>query len=191
MSGGLRKCLRGSRRTILSTLLPSQPGRNRQTLPQQPKGGLAKIAATIINGMRPEKIGRAFGIGLRVAGRIAGQRLAGAAQPAQAQQVAGTAASTPPGLRTAGEASTRPRRSNVARGIGGFLRPFQRVGGILWLEVTGVFFLLPVVVFAPTVWRTRLSWSHGPDHRTFVASAIVVVVFLYLGVTSFLRARRK
>jgi hypothetical protein len=79
----------------------------------------------------------------------------------------------------------------VAQGVGGFLRPFRRVGGILWLEVTGVFFLLPVLVFAPTVWRTRLSWAHGPDHRTFVASALVVAIFLYLGVTSFWRARRK
>jgi hypothetical protein len=79
----------------------------------------------------------------------------------------------------------------VAQGVGGFLRPFRRVGGILWLEVTGVFFLLPVVVFAPTVWRTRLSWSHGPDQRTFWVSGLMVAVFLYLGVTSFWRARRR
>lgn len=98
---------------------------------------------------------------------------------------------------TAPAASVRPsaaqaaNRGSVSQGVGGFLRPFRRVGGILWLEVTGAFFLLPVAVFAPTVWRTRLSWAHGPDHRTFVASTIVVVVFSYLGVTSFLRARRK
>jgi len=79
----------------------------------------------------------------------------------------------------------------LSAGIGGFLRPFRRVGGILWLEVTGVFFLLPAVVFAPTVWRTRLSYAHGPDHRTFWVSAVVVAVFFYLGVTSFWRARRR
>src|ERR1019366_1472933 len=79
----------------------------------------------------------------------------------------------------------------VAKGVGGFLRPFQRVGGKIWLEVTGVFFLLPVLVFSPVLWRTRFSFAHGPDHRTFVASAIVVVIFLYLGVSSFWRARRK
>jgi hypothetical protein len=75
--------------------------------------------------------------------------------------------------------------------LGGFLRPFRRVGGILWLEITGVFFLLPAVVFAPLVWRTHLSWAHGPDQRTFWVSALVVAVFLYLGVSSFWRARRK
>ena len=75
--------------------------------------------------------------------------------------------------------------------MGGFLRPFSRVGGILWLEVTGVFFLLPVVAFGPTLWRMRASWLHGPDHRTFLVTAGVVVVFLYLSVSSFWRARRK
>jgi hypothetical protein len=79
----------------------------------------------------------------------------------------------------------------VARGVGGFLRPFQRVGGKIWLEVVGVFFFLPVLVCAPILWRTRLSFAEGPDHRTFWASVVVVVVFFYLGVTSFWRAQKK
>ena len=192
MSGGLRKMRVRKSATILSTLLPTRPGRNRQTMPEKRAAIGCGITATIINGMRPEKIGRAFGIGLRVAGRMAGQRLAGSAQPVQAQPVAAVA----PIRASAQTAGPTPARANrgvgggVAEGVGGFLRPFRRVGGILWLEVTGVFFLLPVVVFAPTVWRTRLSWAHGPDHRTFVVSVLVVVVFLYLGVTSFWRARR-
>ena len=81
--------------------------------------------------------------------------------------------------------------AGVARGVGGFLRPFRRVGGILWLEVTGAFFLLPVVVFAPKLWSTRASWAHGPDHRTFLLTAGVMAVFLYLGVSSFWRARKR
>jgi hypothetical protein len=87
--------------------------------------------------------------------------------------------------------AARKTPTNLARGIGGFLKPLSRVGGILWLEVTGVFFFLPVLVFTPTLWRTRASFAHGPDHRTFIASAIVVVLFFYLGVSSFWRARRK
>jgi hypothetical protein len=79
----------------------------------------------------------------------------------------------------------------VACGVGGFLRPFRRVGSIIWLEVTGVFFLLPVIVFGPNLWRMRASWAQGPDHRMFLITAGVVVVFLYLGVSSFWRARRK
>jgi len=79
----------------------------------------------------------------------------------------------------------------MARGVGGFLRPFGRIGGILWLEVTGVFFFLPVVVFAPILWRTRASYAHGPEHSTFLLTAGVMAVFLYLSVSSFWRARKK
>jgi hypothetical protein len=145
--------------------------------------------------MRPETIGRALGIGLRVAGRIAGQRMAGGGQNAQAHSAA--TASAPHAVadarvrgRVDGQAAGRAT-ADVARGVGGFLRPFRRVGGILWLEVTGVFFLLPVVVFAPKLWSTRASWVHGPDHRTFLLTAGVMAVFLYLGVSSFWRARKR
>ena len=100
------------------------------------------------------------------------------------------AAPASPNSRASGHA-TGSIGSAVSRGLSGFFKPFRRVGGILWLEITGVFFFLPVLVFAPTLWRTRMSWAHGPDHRTFVASAVVVVIFFYLGVTSFWRARRK
>jgi hypothetical protein len=41
------------------------------------------------------------------------------------------------------------------------------------------------------MWHTRSSLLHGPDHRTFWASAIVVAVFLYLSVSSFWRTRRR
>lgn len=91
------------------------------------------------------------------------------------------------------EAATTAR--NVGRaaqmGAGGFFRSVRRAGGIVALQVVGCFFLLPVVAFAPKLWQTRASWQAGPDHRTFVATAIVVVVFSYLGVTSFFRAGRK
>jgi fucose 4-O-acetylase-like acetyltransferase len=79
----------------------------------------------------------------------------------------------------------------VSRGVGGFLRPFRRVGGILWLEVTGVFFLLPVIVFAPTLWRAVADYPHTSDHRTLWVTAGIVAVFLYLGVSSFWRAHRR
>jgi hypothetical protein len=146
--------------------------------------------------MRPQTIGRALGIGLRVAGRMAGQQLAGAAQSAAApqQQVPTQGIPAQNSGQNAGQAARRPSvpaGKAVAQGVGGFLRPFRRVGGIIWLEVTGVFFLLPVIVFAPNLWRMRASWAHGPDHRTFLVTALVVGVFLYLGVNSFWRARRK
>jgi hypothetical protein len=142
--------------------------------------------------MRPENIGRALGIGLRVAGRIIGQRLAGGGQnaPARSATTAHTVVGAGVRGRADGQAAGRAT-AGVARGVGGFLRPFRRIGGILWLEVTGVFFLLPVLVFAPKLWSTRASWAHGPNHRTFLLTAGVIAVFLYLGVSSFWRARKR
>jgi hypothetical protein len=137
-----------------------------------------------------------MGIGVRVAGRIAGQKLAAAGQsannpPAIGAGVPRTQAAHPgtgsvaqnraPG-RTAEQIATQ-----ASRGIGGFLRPFRRVGGILWLEVTGSFFLLFAAGFA---FRLLQSWaSFSPVSRNFSVGA--AVVFLYLGVSSFWRARRR
>ena len=170
-----------------TTILPMPEAGNRKLH----RGAKKRIAVTIINGMKPQTIGRALGIGVRIAGRVAGQHLAGPSAPAAGAVATGQAVATRQAqTAAAGQVAGRASRG-VAKGVGGFLRPFGRVGGILWLEVTGVFFLLPVLVFAPRMWQTRASWEHGPDHRTFVASAIVVVVFLYLGITSFWRAHRR
>jgi hypothetical protein len=140
--------------------------------------------------MKPHSIGRALGIGLRVAGRIIGQRAAAGAQAAASaparQPTAGPAVQN----RATGQAAGQVARG-VARGMSGFLRPFRRIGGILWLEVTGVFFFLFVLVFGMALWRTRPNHLDGPYDKTFLASAALLLVFLYLGVSSFWRARRK
>jgi hypothetical protein len=155
--------------------------------------------------MKPHSIGRTLGIGLRVAGRVVGQKVAAGAQAGTSARPSGAPSSSAPASgtratavgvdsvargRSAGQATVRTA-SGVGRGVAGFLRPFQRVGGIIWLEVSGVFFLLFVAAFAPTLWRTRFSYAHGPDHRTFWSAAVIMVVFLYLSVTSFWRARKK
>lgn len=137
--------------------------------------------------MRPEFIGRVLGIGLRVAGRMAGQAIMGepARESLSAQRPSATAGAAERG-RAAGQ-TTR----GVGRGVSGFLKPFRTVGGKIWLEVVGVFFLLPVLVFAPVLWRTRACWQQGPDHRTFLSAAVIIVIFLYLGISSFWRAGRR
>ena len=135
-----------------------------------------------------------MGIGLRVAGRIAGQRIMGEGQPSGSQQAAPSQTTNreakPTDAASRGRVAGQATRG-VARGVGGFLRPFQRVGAKIWLEVVGVFFFLPVLVCGPILWRTRFSFAQGPDHRTFWASVVVVVVFFYLGVTSFWRAQKR
>ena len=138
--------------------------------------------------MKPQTIGRALGVGMRVAGRMAGQRLAGnSQQAAAARPVTIEGVSAPARVRASGN----PVTGSLARGIGGFLRPFRRLGSILFLEVVGLFFFIFVLVFAQTLWRARASYLHGPDHQRFLVAAGLTLLFLYLGVSSFWRARRK
>jgi hypothetical protein len=128
-----------------------------------------------------------LGVGVRVAGRLAGQAIMGEGQQNNSATPQPQPATPQPNAAARGRAAGQTTRG-VARGLSGFFKPFRSVGGKIWLEVMGVFFLLPVLVFTPFVWRTRASWLHGPDHRTFVSSAVIIVIFLYLGVSSFWRA---
>jgi hypothetical protein len=140
--------------------------------------------------MKPQTIGRALGIGMRVAGRMAGQRLAGNAQAAVARPVTIEGVTDPARARATGTTAGRATGS-LARGIGGFLRPFGRVGSKIVLEVAGLFFFIFVLVFGQTVFRARASYLHGPDHEKFLVGTALMLLFLYLSVSSFWRARRK
>lgn len=138
--------------------------------------------------MRAQTIGRVLGVGVRVAGRIAGQTIAGpSTSAARPVTVPGVGAQRP---RVSAQQAVRAGGS-VTRGVGGFLRPFARVGRSILLEVTGVFFLLFVLVFGNWAWRLRAQYAHGPDHTKFMVYAGMMLVFAYLTASSFWRARRK
>ena len=144
--------------------------------------------------MNASELGKRLGIGVRVAGRIAQQRAQAASQ--QPDSPAGRPASAPrimPNAAEIREVKQKTQRFTRAagRGVGGFLRPFSRVGGILWLEITGFFFGLFALFFAQDVWRTRLNYASGPLHQRFLIATVLTVVFAYLSASSFWRARRK
>lgn len=150
--------------------------------------------------MKPEQIGRRFGIGVRIAGRMAKERMDAA--PSNSSSAPGTAnPASAPAWSTQNPASARAAARNgriagqtaraAGRGVAGFLRPFGRVGGILWLEVTGFFFGLFAAFFATSLWRSRSDYAQGPHHQQFLIAAVLTVVFSYLSISSFLRARRK
>lgn len=162
----------------------------------EPSRNRPSLTATIIDGMRPQTVGRVLGAGLRIAGRMAGQRLAGSGNP-RPVTVAGVGGpntsarvSYPPNAREAAQ-KARKVSTGVARGVGGFLRPFGRVGGNILLEVTGVFFFLFVLIFGTWAWKLRTAYAHGADHTRFLVYAAMTLLFLYLSVSNFWRARRK
>jgi len=153
-------------------------------------------------GMNPNEFGKKLGIGLRVAGRIAQQRV----------QESGATPSYPPGPGSAPNPPNPPRYSMpsvtpqsvkqaaarshtitraAGRGIGGFLRPFGKVGGLLWLEVTGFFFGVFALFFAQSIWRARLDYASGPQHTRFLIAVALTALFAYLSISAFWRARRR
>jgi len=148
------------------------------------------VAATIINGMRAQKIGRALGIGLRVAGRIAEDRMAGQRKaPPPSSWSAGPGPTTAAAARSAGRVTARASGGFV-RGAGDFFKLCKRLGGVLFLEVTGAFFLLLGIGFGFYLWK---GWHtlQGADRWHLGVEALVAAMFLYLGFSSFWRARRK
>lgn len=165
--------------------LPSSVGIPRQA---DPKRKLEKTEGCYHHRrMRAQTIGRFFGVGLRVAGRMAGQRIAASGSSTPRPANPGGGAQRP---RISAQQAARAGGS-ISRGLGGFVRPFARVGHSIFLEVTGVFFLLFVLVFGNWAWRLRSQYVHGPEHAKFLVYLGMMLVFAYLAASSFWRARRK
>jgi hypothetical protein len=148
--------------------------------------------------MEPNRFGRKLGIGVRVASRMAKERAA-QAKAASANPSAPQAAATQAAPRTPPPSTPRKNLAEPARRVGqgtrrfgqAFFGPLKHVSGILWLEITGLFFALFAIFFGQNAWRTRASALHGPEHAHFLLYAVVTLVFLYFCASSFLKAARR
>ncbi len=154
--------------------------------------------------MNPNQFGKKLGIGVRIAGRMAQERMQ---EPGRVGGEPGGRGGGQPdggarlgGVPTAGEVLGRSREMAAnshkytraaGRGLGGFLKPFGRVGGILWLQMTGFFFGLFAVYFLQDIWRTHESYARGPEHQRFLIAVGLALMFGYLSVSAFWRARRR
>src|SRR5579884_161603 len=147
--------------------------------------------------MEPNSVGRKFGIGVRVASKMMIERAARIGEkPAQV---------TPPGpKKTSVEKPRKPapltqvyahRSKAVAQGArkltAALWRPVAHASGIIWLQITGLFFSVFAIVFASNTWKLRQNWSAGPGHARFLAFAAVTLVFAWFAGSSFYRAGRK
>lgn len=78
------------------------------------------------------------------------------------------------------------------QGVLTFLRAARRALAQLFHEVTGVFFLLFAVVGGLALAREYQRWATGsPRPGRLAVAAAFTLVFLWFGVTSFWRARRR
>ena len=71
------------------------------------------------------------------------------------------------------------------------LGPFTHAGGVLWLEITGLFFALFALFFVQSVYRVRTAWRQGPEHTHLLLYCALAFVFAWFSVSSFARAYRK
>jgi hypothetical protein len=144
--------------------------------------------------MEPKKVGRTLGIGVRVASNMLRERVERAAAASHATSTPGNG---PPPASTSNR-STVPISSRVAtakRGAKAFgqalLGPFTHAGGVLWLEITGLFFALFAVFFVQSVYRVHTAWRQGPEHTHLLLYGALAFVFAWFSVSSFARAYRK
>jgi hypothetical protein len=136
--------------------------------------------------MEPNTLGRKLGIGVRIASKMFLDRAAQGNTPPAAADVAKPASS--PQVYAV-------RRKAVAKGTRKFgeavWKPFVHASGILWLEVTGLFFGIFALFFGINTYKLRHEWAIGPDHKRFVVYTLVTLAFAYFTFSSFYRARKK
>ena len=94
--------------------------------------------------------------------------------------------------RSAAAATAGGVREGSARFGKAVWRPFVKLSGVLWLEMTGVFFGLFAVTAGVGVWKSRGQFQAGGavEHRVWFAVGMLLV-FGYFSVSSFVRARRR
>ena len=103
--------------------------------------------------------------------------------------------------RTTGKTVVQAKefRKGVGRGAKRFGEavwgPFVRLSGVLWLEVTGVFFGVFALSAGMAVWRLRgdlhATAANGAGHRNLMFAMAMLAVFGYFCVSSFLRAKKR
>lgn len=166
------------------------------------------------------RFGRALGIGARLAAKTAARTLVTAADAAAAPNPSiptrtSASPSTPPSTPRPGPASgasksaaaraartateVRSTTAGIARGSRRFGQavwgPVAKLSGVLWLELTGVFFGLFALSAGVAAWKLRSAIHPTPAnpeaHSHLLLALAVTALFSYFCFTSFLRAHRR
>jgi hypothetical protein len=157
--------------------------------------------------MEPKRFGRTLGIGVRVASNILRDRASKISRANESPEAVETSAGGAKGgayvekarevaaFRGAAARETAQKSRALGRGAKkfgqAFWGPFSHAGGLLWLEITGLFFALFALFFAQNVYRTHTSWRQGPEHTHFLLYVALTLIFVWFSTSSFLRARKR
>ena len=145
------------------------------------------------------RFGRALGYGARHAAKTVMQAVDAATAPSAAAPAAtptkARVAGVEAGSRVAAAPETLRRASAQAKVAGKSVwSPVARFSSVLWLEVTGTFFLLIAAVFAGGIWKTRGAVHlsiHSAEAEKLWIYAVAFGAFGYFGVSNFVRAWRR
>ncbi len=158
------------------------------------------------------RFGRVLGTGARLAAQTAVKAVDAATSPnPSAPPQATPSRQTPsaaPGRTTAqrvahttarNAAQVRDTSHGIARGSRRFGQavwaPVVRLSGVLWLELTGVFFGLFALFAAIAAWKLRGNFAWTPTnadaHTHFELALGMALLFSYFAITSFVRANRR
>ena len=115
------------------------------------------------------------------------------------QKTAQAAAQTAARATAQVQKNVQQTSASVARGGKRFgtsvWRPFVKLSGVLWLEMTGSFFALFALFAAQSTWTHRADLHqtalNPTAHEHFLVSCGVTLAFTYFSVSSFLKARRR
>lgn len=156
------------------------------------------------------RFGRVLGIGARLAAKTAVTAVDAALAP-NPNVPATTGTTTVPGAphtafperRSSGvakmgkpAATTSSHSPRQVRHLTNALSaPIRRLSGVLWFELTGLFFGLFAFSAAVGAWRLHRAWHATPantsDHVHLLLSLAIALLFAYFSASSFLRARRR
>jgi hypothetical protein len=175
-------------------------------------------------GMDSVRFGRALGIGARAAARTLVTAVDAATAPNPSASTSTTASAGAPstdGKSNATTAKTDPKAASPGSRLGqqaarttsqvlqtgkGLKRgskrfgeavwgPFAKLSGVLWLELTGVFFGIFALFAGGGAWKMRGEWRqtavNHDAHLHLIGTAAMAVVFGYFCVSSFVRASRR
>jgi hypothetical protein len=144
------------------------------------------------------RFGRAIGTGARAAARsmLSAAEAAAAPNPsaptATSRQTSQTTGRTPAGrVQIPDPQVVKSQVQNLKRSV---WSPFAKFSSVLWLEVTGVFFLIFALITGQQVWKwhaaVRLPPSAPAAQRLYLCT-FLFALFGYFTVSSFVRARRR
>jgi hypothetical protein len=141
------------------------------------------------------RFGRALGYGARHAAKSLAQAVDAATSNAPAKP--GPPAPDPQARvampSTLRQAAPHLRAASKAAGKSAWT-PLARFSSVLWLQVTGTFFLLVAAFFSQGLWK---EWGairlplHSPEAGRFYLRAAAFAIFAYFGVSNFVRAWRR